>query len=180
MTRSGARLSTAMMALLALAGCATGPMSPTAAPAPPAVAAAPVGLDQDFLNRAATGTNGQVQLGRLAQQRGFAPAVRSFGAHIATEHARANARLMELAQRLGMMANPGMPNLSDLAVLGGPDFDRQFIADQMTNQREALALFQGEAQLGQEPRLRRFARDWVPILQRDLQRTQAIASRTGS
>src|SRR5207249_2943488 len=132
------------------------------------------------VNRAATGTTGQIELGRLAEQRGFAPAVRSFGGHIAAEHARAHARLIALSQRFALIPTARNPDLSRLTALSGPQFDQQFMADQVKNQQEALALFEGEAQNGQEPQLRRFAREWLPILRRDLQRAEVITTRTGS
>src|SRR5207302_9088552 len=119
-------------------------------------------------------------LGRLAQQQGAAPLMRSFGGQIAAEHARMHARLTTVSQRLGMAANPAAPDLSRLATLSGPDFDREFIADQVKNQREALGLFESEAQAGQNPRLRAIARESLPILRRDLQRTEAIAARLGA
>lgn len=176
MAWSAARYSLLISALFVLSACATGTQAP---PAPPPVAA-PVSPDQDFLNRAATGSATEVELGRLAQAQAAAPSVRSFGAHIAAEHARLHARLMSLAGQIGMIANAGSPDVSALAAVPGPEFDRQFIADQVKNQREALALFQGEAQAGQDPRLRRFAREWIRVLQRDLQRAEQLAAWIGA
>jgi len=49
------------------------------------------------------------------------------------------------------------PPRSQLAALFGADFDRQFIADQVKNHQEAIALYEAEAQRGQDPRLRRYA-----------------------
>jgi putative membrane protein len=180
MARSAARFSISTLALVALAACAAQPTTPAPAPAPPAVIAALVNPDQDFLNRAVTGTAAQVELGRLAQHQGAAPAVRAFGAQIAAEHARMNARLTALSQRLGMVPNPDAPDLSGMAALSGPEFDRQFIADQVKNQREALGLYESEAQAGQNPRLRSVARESLPMLRRDLRRTEELAARLGA
>src|SRR5438105_2818869 len=109
MPRSAARLSVLMAVLVTLAACAV-PQTPGSA----VPAAAPVSPDQDFLNRAATGTATEVELGHLAQMQGVAPAIRSFGAQIAAEHGRANARLNALAQQLGMVANAARPDISML------------------------------------------------------------------
>jgi putative membrane protein len=180
MARSAARFSISTLALVALAACAAQPTTPAPAPAPPPIIAAPVNPDQDFLNRAVTGTAAQVELGRLAQRQGAAPAVRAFGSQIAAEHARMNARLTALSQRLGMVPNPVAPDLSGMAALSGPEFDRQFIADQVKNQREALGLYESEAQAGQNPRLRSVARESLPMLRRDLRRTEELAARLGA
>jgi putative membrane protein len=173
MTRSAARFGIAIAAAFVLAGCVARPVT-TPAPAPP-----PVSPDQDFLNRAATGTGSEIQLGELARQRGYSPAVRSFGAHIAAEHGRIHARLIALAQRLGMVASERTPNLAPMAVLSGPQFDAAFMADQVTDHRQAVTLFEGEAQAGLDPRLRYFAREWVPALRRDLRRAEYLAPRGG-
>ena len=85
-----------------------------------------------------------------------------------------------LNKLLGIVPNAAMPQPGQLAALFGPEFDRQFMADQMKNQQEALALFDGEARIGQEPQLRQFAREWLPLLRRDLQRAEVITTRTGS
>jgi putative membrane protein len=181
MVRSAARLGASTLALVALAACAAGPIATAPAATPAVAATAPLGVnsDQDFLDRAATGTGAEVELGRLARQRGVAPAVRTFGATIAAEHSQAHARLVGLARRLGMNPNATTPDLSRLTALSGANFDREFMVDQVNNQREALGLFEGEAQTGRDPQLRRFARDRVPLLQRDLRRAEDIAARLG-
>jgi len=172
-----ARFGILAIAALVLAACANAPMGQS-----PPVASAPIAIspDQDFLNRAATGTGNEIELGRLAQQRGLSPSVRAFGAHLATEHTRANAAVMALAQRLNLVPSTATADLRGLAALPGPDFDRQFIADQVKNQREALGLFESSAQAGQDPRVRRFAREWIPVLRRDLSRAEQIAVGVGA
>ena len=180
MARSAARLGILTLALLALAACAAAPTATAPAAPPVATLAPPVSPDQDFLNRAATGTGSQIELGRLAQERGLASPVRAFGARIAAEHSRVHAGLLTLAQQLNQVPNAATPDLSQLSALSGPDFDRLFMADQVKNQREALALFENAAQAGQDPRLRRFARERVPMLRRDLTQAESIAARVGA
>jgi putative membrane protein len=63
--------------------------------------------------------------------------------------------------------------------LSGPQFDRAFMQDQIKNHQEAIQLFQAEAQTGQDPRLRKYASDTLPMLYRDLQEAQAITARLG-
>ena len=177
MARPAIRFGVSAVIVLALAACVAPPGMTTApgavAPAPPATS------DQDFLNRAATGTGNEVSLGRLAERNGFTPTVRSFGAQIAAEHGRVQARLLALARRLGMVAYTTSSDLSQAAALSGPEFDRRFLADQIADQREALALFESEAETGQNLRLRRFAREWLPMLRRDLHQAEVIAARGG-
>ena len=78
-----------------------------------------------------------------------------------------------------MAAMPAAPPANQLAGLSGPQFDRAFMADQIKNHQEAIQLFQAEAQSGQDPRLRKYASDTLPMLYRNLQDAQAIAARLG-
>lgn len=170
------RLSLSIAVFLALTACGTG-ISWPAIPGLTSPARPPISVDQDFLNRAATGTWGEVALGRLAMERGSTHTVRQFGAHIAYQHRRVHAKLIALARRLHMSAKPGIIDTSRLEALSGAEFDRYFIADQVNDQREALHLFENEAEHGRNPHLRHFARERLPPLRRDLRRAEILAAR---
>jgi len=135
--------------------------------------------DQQFVDRAALGTASEVQLGQLARTRAASPAIRAFGNRIIADHRQAHARLNTLERRIGMLPASSPPPRSQLAALFGADFDRQFMADQIKNHQEAIALYEAEAQRGQDPRLRRYASDTLPMLYRNLPQAQAIAARLG-
>jgi len=175
MFRSPAPFFLAALALLTLAACA---QQQAAAPAPVATPA-PLSSDQNFVDRAALGTASEVELGQLARTRAASPAVRAFPARIVSDFRQANVRLRTLERRLQMAAATAPPPPSQLAAQFGADFDRQFMADQIKNHQEAIQLFEAEAQTGQDPRLRKYASDTLPILYRDLQQAQAIAARLG-
>jgi putative membrane protein len=183
------------VALFVAATCAAPASAPaqTATPAAPAAAVAATtaaaavpaaapgdGTDRLFIDRAATGTGGEFELGQLAEHNGYSRAVRSLGAHIAYEHSRLQARLMAIAQRLGVDPHMTPWNLGPMIVLSGPEFDRQFMTDQVADQRQALALFESEAQTGANPQLRHFARESLPLLRRDLGRAEALAAKAGA
>jgi putative membrane protein len=162
------------LVLLALAGCAE-----QQAAAPPAATPAPLSGDQNFVDRAALGTGSEIELGRLARRRAASPAVRAFADRIIADHRQARARLNLIERRLQMVPATVPPPPNQLAAQFGADFDRQFMADQIKNHQEAILLFQAEAQNGQDPRLRKYASDNLPMLYRNLQGAQAITARLG-
>ena len=167
----------AAFAALALAGCV---QQEAAAPAPPpAATSAPLTSDQNFVDRAALGTGTEVELGRLARTRAVSPAVRAFSDRIITDHGQAHARLTRTERSAHIAAIPAPPPPNSLTALSGPQFDRAFMQDQIKNHQEAIQLFQAEAQTGQDPRLRKYASDMLPMLYRNLQQAQAIAARLG-
>jgi putative membrane protein len=166
-----------LFALLALVGCA---QQQAGVPAPPpAVTSAPLTSDQNFIDRAALGTGTEVELGRLAHTRAASPAVRAFADRIVTDHRQAHARLTRIERSIQMAATPVAPPPNSLAALSGPQFDRSFMQDQIKNHQEAIQLFQAQAQSGQDPRLRKYASDMLPMLYRNLQDAQAISARLG-
>jgi putative membrane protein len=177
MLRSPIPLALSALVLLVLAACAE---QEAAAPPLPASAPAPLSSDQNFIDRAALGTSTEVELGRLARTRALSPAVRAFADRIITDHRQAHARLRTLERRLQMAAGRVTLPPNRLTTLSGEDFDRQFMADQVQNHREAIQLFQDEARMGQDPRLRKYATDNLPMLHRNLQEAEAIRSRLGS
>jgi putative membrane protein len=174
MPRWPAWLAVSAFALVALTSCAQ------QAAAPPAAAPAPLTSDQQFVDRAALGTASEVELGQLARTRAASPAVRTFANRIIADHRQAHAQLSALGRRIGLLPASSPPPRSQLASQLGADFDRQFIADQVQNHQEAIALFEAEARAGQDPRLRRYASETLPMLHRNLQQARAIAAQLGA
>jgi putative membrane protein len=176
MPHSSAWFALSAFALLALTACA---QQQAAAPAP-AATPAPLTGDQNFVDRAALGTGTEVELGQLARTRGASPAVRAFANRIIADHRQAHARLATLERRIGLLPATSPPPRGELAAKFGADFDRQFIADQIQNHQEAIALYEAEARTGHDPRLRRYASETLPMLYRDLQQARAIAAQIGA
>jgi putative membrane protein len=176
MLRSPLPLALSALVMLALAACAE---QQAAAPPPPAATPAPLSGDQNFVDRAALGTGSEIELGRLARTRAVSPAVRAFADRIIADHRQAHSRLNLIERRLQMVPATVPPPPNRLAAQFGANFDRQFMADQIKNHQEAIQLFQAEAQNGQDPRLRKYASDNLPMLYRNLQGAQAIAARLG-
>ena len=144
--------------------------------------------DQAFMMDAAQGGMAEVQLGRLAEQRGASAQVRDFGRMMVQQHSQANQELTGIAQHLGVTL-PNTPSPSATAAqmrlqaAQGSDFDREYLAQQAAGHLEQRALFQFAARNAQTPELRSFAQNTLLAIERHLDQLrtlQPIAMRTGS
>ena len=150
----------------------------------PALMITPLTADGvNFIFQAGFAGVSEMHLGQLAQARAGSLAVRDFGSMILRDHTIANVALKSIgdADSVVLPAVPDSGRQSAEAILGGlqgPMFDRQFIQEQTTEHRMALALYGAEAQSSQDPDLRSFAAQYLPMLQRHYDQLTALALQT--
>jgi putative membrane protein len=129
--------------------------------------------DQQFMLTAASVGTAEIDLGKLASQRGADPKVRAFGEHMVAEHTRINDELTGIAHqkdvRLLMAMDQANRTLCDeLKALSGPEFDREYAIAQVHIHRMGNALYGSEATDGEDTDVKAFAARGVPIGQNHL------------
>jgi putative membrane protein len=178
-----------LLVLIALAGCATPPPPPAAPPPaapPPEAPPLPPGppgasSDQDFINQAMGMNAAEIGAGRLAHGKAASKAVKAYAARMITDHTQADKHLAALAKRLNIQPSPPPDQPPpDLLTASGPDFDKQYIALMVKSHQDAIALFESEANGGQDPRLKHYARSMLPTLHHHLHEAEAIGQKLGS
>jgi putative membrane protein len=130
--------------------------------------------DSNFVMQAAQTGMLEVQLGRLAVQRGSSTGVKQYGQQMVDEHTRVNQELMQLAMQKGVELPKQMSDqnkaLSDrLSGLSGASFDAAYKQAMIDSHNQAIALFQAQSQQGQDPQLKAWATQKLPNLQAHLQ-----------
>lgn len=135
------------------------------------------------MKEAAQGGLAEVQLGQIASQSGASDAVKQFGQRMVQDHTQANNQLQQLATQKGVT----LPNNIDkqnqkvsqqLSKLSGASFDRAYINHMVEDHTKDVSLYQRQAQQGQDPNVKAFAAQTVPILQEHLQLARSIANAT--
>lgn len=144
--------------------------------------AAPIS-DQDrmFVHNAAIAGIGEVQAGQLAATRSNDPQVQQFGKRMVEDHTKANDALKQIAMQQGIevpteLDADSQMEADQLQKMTGNDFDKLYIQDQVNDHNKVIDMFQTEAEQGQDPQLRDFAKNTLPTLQHHLQMAKSIQS----
>lgn len=135
--------------------------------------------DKTFATKAAQGGLAEVQVGQLAQQKGASAQAKQFGQTLAQDHTQANQQLEQIAQQnnLNLPQQPSSTEEADLKKLqglSGAQFDKQLASSEVQDHRQDIAMFEKEAKSGQNPDLKSFAQQTLPVLRKHLQMAQAL------
>ena len=141
--------------------------------------------DRTFIMEAAAGGMAEVELGRLASQKGSSSDVKGFGQMMVDDHSKANDQLMKIAQDKGLAAphalKPQAKAMHDrLSKLSGDAFDRAYMQDMVKDHRKDVALFRKQSTSASDPEVKQFAASTLPTLEKHLQRAQEIAKTVGA
>ncbi|MBS0536891.1 MAG: DUF4142 domain-containing protein [Proteobacteria bacterium] len=142
--------------------------------------------DQAFLKEGIQGDMAEVKMGELAQQKGDADSVKTFGETLVTDHGDHLKKLQGMAQQMGAQA-PTAPSAKQkadydrLSKLSGAKFDREFARHMVTDHKKDIARYEAEAK--KTGPLAELAKETVPTLQKHLKMAQDLekpAATTGS
>jgi putative membrane protein len=127
--------------------------------------------DKSFVDRAAAGGMAEVQLSKLAMDRGQSIEVKQFARNMVEDHTKANTELKQIAQKkditLPTKVDEKHETLYDkLSKLSGDEFDREYMRVMAQDHDETLKLLKNEAQNGMDPELKSFAMKTLPLVEK--------------
>ena len=139
--------------------------------------------DRTFVMQAGQLSMMEVELGRLAVQRGSSPAVKQYGQEMVEEHTRANQELMQLVMQKQVempteMSTQNTAMIDQLSGLSGSSFDTAYKQAMIDSHNQAIALFQAQSQQGQDPQLKAWATQKLPNLQAHLEMVNQMLADT--
>ena len=129
--------------------------------------------DRKFVKDAAIGGMTEVELGKLAGEKGSSDAVKQFGQKMIDDHTKANDELRKVAAAQSLSVPDSIDSkhrarIDKLSKLPGAEFDRAYIKDELKDHQQDVREFQDEAQNGNIPALKDFAAKTLPTLQEHL------------
>ena len=142
----------------------------------PAFAKSPPG--QAFITKAVQGNLAEVQMGRLAQEKGHSDETKAFGQRLVTDHSHANERASAVASGIGVTppTEPTAKQRADhdrLAKLSGASFDRAFAAHMVADHEKDVREYRAEAK--KKDAAAAYAAETLPVLEQHLQMAQGLA-----
>ncbi|CCD85383.1 conserved protein of unknown function [Bradyrhizobium sp. ORS 285] len=133
--------------------------------------------DQHFITEAIEGDLSEVNMGKLAQQKGQSDQVKQFGQALQQDHGEHLQKAQQLASQNGMKV-PSEPNKQQQAIynklegMSGDRFDRAFAKAMVSDHEKDIKKYQKEAAANSP--LSDFAQQTVPVLQKHLDMAKSL------
>lgn len=135
--------------------------------------------DKNFIMEAAIGGMAEVELGRLATQRGSSDAVKQFGQKMVDDHSSANTELTQLANSKGVNVPAELDakhkaDVAKFSKLSGAAFDKAYSKAMLDDHNKDVAAFERQSTSGTDPDLKAFAAKTLPTLKSHLDMAKAL------
>jgi putative membrane protein len=134
---------------------------------------------QAFLKKAIEGNFAEVEMGKLAQQKGQNENVKKFGQTLADDHSAANQKAMDAAKSMGVTPPDG-PNAKQkadydkMSKMSGAKFDRDFATHMVADHEKDIAAYKKAAK--QADPAGEYAKGQIDVLQGHLQTARSLKS----
>jgi putative membrane protein len=143
----------------------------------------PSAQDESFVKQAIQGDLAEIEVGKLAEQKGTDQQVKQFGQKLVSDHSENLEKAKSLAQSIGVTP-PTAPDAKQKAAyeklsnLSGEQFDKRFARDMVQDHKEDIAKFERESkksgQVGQ------FAQQTLPTLKHHLEMAESLAGKSST
>jgi putative membrane protein len=139
-----------------------------------AAPAALSGGERRFLENAARGGMAEVELGKLAQQKGESQQVKDFGKRMVDDHGKANEELKRIAGAKGVTLPTEVDGkhkrlIDKLSKKSGHDFDREYMDEMVDDHEKDVKDFRSMAKSAKDADVKSFASSTLPTLEQHLQ-----------
>jgi putative membrane protein len=138
---------------------------PSTSPAKSPATTGPSAKDKAFMKEAAQGGMMEVDMGKMAQQKGKSADVKKIGGTMVTDHSKANAELMAIAKKKGVDLSKEKAKMKHL---NDANFDKEYIDAMVKDHQEDLTAFQNEAKNGSDADVKAFASKTSAVIKKHL------------
>ncbi len=134
----------------------------------------------DFAVAAANGGMMEVELGKVAEEKGVSQRVKDFGAMMVKDHSAANDNLKSIATSLNItlpdsVSNDARKEIDKLKMKKGKAFDKAYVDMMLDDHKKDIAEFRKCADNCSDSTIKSFASTTLPVLEKHLDSIQAIS-----
>ena len=130
--------------------------------------------DKSFMKEAAKGGMMEVDMGKMAQQKGKSADVKKIGSTMVADHTKANNELMAIAKKKGVDLSKEKPKSHSM---GDANFDKDYINMMVDDHQKDLAAFQAEAKNGSDADVKAFASKTSAVIKKHLDMVKAAQAK---
>lgn len=141
--------------------------------------APPEAAPTTFVKKAAGAGMAEIELGKLAMQRGSSDAVKSFGKQMIADHTAANDELKTLAGQKGYELPTTLDSKhaqvrDELSAMSGAKFDQAYMAEMTKDHDKVVEDFAEASKSSTDKDVKAFAAKTLPILEGHLEKAKEI------
>jgi putative membrane protein len=142
-------------------------------------------LDDNFLIKAGSCDNAEIQLSKLADKRAGSADVKQFAAQLIRDHEKNYDKLAEVIKNRKVAIVSGFEkstkdDISRLEKLNGAAFDREFLNQMIAAHTKAIGIFENQVKNGQVADIKAYASETLPKLRDHLKRAEELAKQEQS
>jgi putative membrane protein len=131
------------------------------------------GTDAAFIPKAASGGMAEVQLGKLAAEKGASQEVKDFGDRMVKDHSKANDELKEVAGKMNVMVPEKVDpkhqaTIEKMSALTGAAFDKAYVKGMVKAHKEDITLFESADKEVKNEDLKKFIENTLPVMKEHL------------
>jgi len=130
--------------------------------------------DKSFMKDAAKGGMMEVEMGKMAQQKGKSADVKKIGGTMVADHTKANNELMGIAKKKGVDLSK---EKAEKHSIGDANFDKDYIDMMVKDHEKDWSAFQAEAKNGTDADVKAFASKTSAVIKKHLDMVKAAQAK---
>jgi putative membrane protein len=137
-------------------------------------------LDDNFLIKAATTDNAEIETSKLADKRSGSQQVKDFAAQVVRDHEKSSDRLAKVIKNRKVAIVSGLEKetrdeIDRLSKLQRGEFDREYLRWMVKTHKAGVSVFENQVKNGKDAEIRSFADETLPTLREHLKRAEELA-----
>lgn len=140
--------------------------------------------NRDFVTKAAEANLGEIETGKMIEQRSVNPAVKAFASRMVADHTQASQNLATLAEMIGITlptqtSATERTQKGELQNLSGATLDDAYLENELQGHKQVITAFESEIEHGENQEVKQYAEQTLPTLQDHIRMAENVAGRMG-